>query len=169
MAAGANNNQLKTAEEKTAVMEVMATAIAAGTTNNQLKVVVEKLVVVAVVAMAAATAMATVTAANTNDGEDDGNDDGGSRSGSSGGRGDEGGDGCGGALGNLPSVNNRTILLMMFPTISMTLMPPQWQLWDERHQHVRRGRGWAMMQCYVASLSSALATDQSKLPKDNGG
>jgi hypothetical protein len=40
MAAGANNNQLKAAVEKLAVVVAMATAIAAGTTNNQLKAVV---------------------------------------------------------------------------------------------------------------------------------
>ncbi len=41
MAAGTNNNQLKVAAEKTAVMVVAATAIAVGKNNNQLKVVVE--------------------------------------------------------------------------------------------------------------------------------
>jgi hypothetical protein len=40
MAAGANNNQLKAAAGKTAVMAATATAIAAGTTNNQFKAVV---------------------------------------------------------------------------------------------------------------------------------
>jgi hypothetical protein len=49
MTAGTNNNQLKAAAEKMAVMAAVATAIAAGTNNNQLKTVVEKMVVVAVV------------------------------------------------------------------------------------------------------------------------
>jgi hypothetical protein len=40
-----------------------------------------------------------------------------------------------------------------------------------RKWHVRRGRGWAMMQHYFPSLSLvvvAAVTDQSKLPKDDG-
>jgi hypothetical protein len=66
MAVGANNNQLKVAADKMAVMAAAATAIAAGTNSIQLKAVVEKTAVVAVVvAMAAATAMATATAAKT--------------------------------------------------------------------------------------------------------
>jgi hypothetical protein len=54
MAAGANNNQLKAAAEKTMVMAAAATEIAAGTNNNQLKAVVEKIAVVTVVVAMAA-------------------------------------------------------------------------------------------------------------------
>jgi hypothetical protein len=153
MAAGANNNQLKTAAEKMVVMVAAATAIAAGTNNNQLKAVVETTEV--------------VTAAKDNgggDGNDNGNsckdnddsdDDGSSRSSGGGSSVDEGGNGCSGALGKLLLVNNATIMSMMFPTRPTMLMPPQWLCRDKRRRHVRRGRGWAMTEHHLPSSSVA--------------
>jgi hypothetical protein len=49
-----------------------------------------------------------------------------------GGSGDGGGDGCNGALGNLPSVNDATITLIMFSTRSAMSTPLQWPRRDER-------------------------------------
>ncbi len=80
---------------------------------------------------------------DTDGGEDDSNDDGSGRSSSGSGSGDGGGNGCGGALDNLLSVNDTTILLMIFPRRLTMLTPPQRQRRDERQRHVRRGRGWA--------------------------
>jgi hypothetical protein len=49
------------------------------------------------------------------------------------------------------------------------LMPPQLPHQDEGQWDVRRGRGWAMMQRHLLSLLAVVATDQSKLPKNNDG
>jgi hypothetical protein len=97
------------------------------------------------------------------------NGNGGSRSGGSGGSGDGGGNDCSSALGNLPLVNDVTILLMTVPTRLTTLTPLQWPRRDERQRHMRRGRGWAMMQCHLLLSVAVAAMDQSKLPEDNGG
>jgi hypothetical protein len=101
---------------------------------------------------------------NSSKDNNNGNNDGGGRSGGSSDSGDGGGDGCGGAIGNLPSVNNATIMLMMFPTRPTTLTPPQWPRRDKRRRHVRRGRGWARTEHHLPLSLVAAATDQSKLP-----
>jgi hypothetical protein len=123
MAVGANNNQLKAAAEKMAVMAATATAIAAGTNNNQSKAVMEKTLVMAVVL--ALLSHDGDSCNDNNDGNNNGNNDGGSRSSGGGGSGDGGGNGCSGTLGNLPLVNNATIVLMTFWMRPMTLTPLQ--------------------------------------------
>jgi hypothetical protein len=157
MAVGANNNKLKAASEKMAVMVAVATAMAAGTNNNQLKVVVEKTAIVAVVV--ALLLCNGDSCKDNDDGNNNGDDKGSSRSGGAGSSGDGGGNGCGSALGNLPSVNNVTIVLMTFPTIPMTLTPPQWPRRDKRRRHVRRGRGWATTQCHLPLAAAMAATN----------
>jgi hypothetical protein len=110
-------------------MAVAATAIAAVTNSNQLEAVVEKTAVVAVVV--ALLSCDSDSCKDNNNGDEDGDDDGGDRSGGGGSNGDGGGDGCGSALGNLPSVNDTTIVSISFPTRPMTLMPQQWLRQDE--------------------------------------
>ncbi len=167
MAVGAPTNQLKAAAEKRVVMAAAATAIAAGTNNNQIKSGCgETAILVVVVALLLHN---SDSCKDNNNSDNNGDDKCGGRSSGSGGSGDGDGDGCGGALGNLPLVNDATIVSMTFPTRPPTLMPLQWLHRDKRQQHVRRGRGWATTQCHLPSVAVAVVMDQSKLPKDNSG
>jgi hypothetical protein len=100
------------AVEKMAVMAATATAIAAGTTNNQLKAVVQE-------NGGCGSGGGNGGGNGNGDGDsckdnnasnNDGNDNGSGKSGGGGSSGDGGGDGCSSPLGNLPSVNNATIV-----------------------------------------------------------
>jgi hypothetical protein len=157
MALGANNNQLKVAAKKMAVMAATARATAAGTNNNQLKVDVEKTAVVAVVV---ALLLCDGNSCKDNDnGDNNSDEDGGGRSSGGGGSCDVGGDGCGGTLGNLPFANNATIMLMTFLTGPTMLRPLQWLHRNERRRHVKRGRRWATIQRHLQLAAAMTAMD----------